>query len=146
MSDTPVVDRPGVAPIALERRSDPEVRRQMSGPAMRSFVNIVERWGLPVEQQRALLGWLPPSTYHNYKRGDVGTLSYDLLTRISLVLGIFKALQILYPAFADRWMTLPNTNPMFGGKAPIDLIVADANIDALYRVRRLLDARRGGWN
>jgi Protein of unknown function (DUF2384) len=146
MSDSPVVDNPVVAPIALERRSDPEVRKQMSGPAIRAFVNIVDRWGLSVDQQRTLLGLLPASTYHNYKRGEVGTLSFDLLTRISLVLGIFKALQILYPDFADRWMKLPNSNPMFAGKTPIDQLTADPSIDALYRVRRLLDARRGGWN
>src|SRR5262249_40652674 len=37
-------------------------------------------------------------------------------TRISLVLGCFKALRILYPdrSLADRWAHLQNSNPMFG--------------------------------
>jgi hypothetical protein len=137
---------PVAEPIALDRRSDPEVRKHMSGPAMRSFFNIAERWDLSVAQRRALLGWPAASTYHKYKTGDIGTLSYDSLTRISLVLGIFKALHILYPKLADRWMKLPNSNPLFGGGAPIEFIAKEGGIDSLFKVRRLLDARRGGWN
>jgi hypothetical protein len=134
-------------PIAIDRRSDPEVRKTMSGPAMRSFLNIAERWKLSVDEQRGLLGWPAGSTFHKYKRGDVGTLSYDTLTRISLVLGIFKALHILYPdaALADRWVKLPNSNPLFVGNAPLEF-VTKGSIDALFSLRRLLDARRGGWN
>jgi hypothetical protein len=113
---------------------------------MRTFLNLAERWNLTVHERRALLGWPSSSTYHNYKNGNVGTLSFDVLTRISLLIGIFKALHILYPEFADRWVKLPNSNPMFGGKPPIAFMTADGGIDSLYRVRRLLDARRGGWN
>jgi hypothetical protein len=67
--------------------------------------------------------------------------------RPSLVLGIYKALRILYPdaALADRWLKLPNANPMFGGRTPAEY-VAQGEMDCLYRLRRLLDARRGGWN
>ena len=80
-----------------------------------------------------------------YKAGEVGTLSYDTLTRISLVLGIYKALHILFPEveLADHWIKLPNSNPLFGGKPALSLIV-DKGIDGLYQVRRLLDSRRGG--
>ncbi len=137
---------PTVEPVALERRSDPDVRKKMSGPAMRTFFNLADRWGLSVEERRALLGWPSESTYHNYRNGNVGTLSYDVLTRISLLIGMFKALHILYPDFADRWMKLPNSNPVFGGHPPIALMAADGGMDSLFRVRRLLDARRGGWN
>lgn len=135
-------------PMPAERRADPEVRKRMSGPALRAFFNITGRWGLSVHEQRGLLGWPAPSTYHKYKSGDVGTLSFDTLTRISLVLGVFKALHILYPdaPLADRWVKLPNANPLFGGTTPIGFMTADGGIDALFQVRRLLDARRGGWN
>jgi hypothetical protein len=56
-------------------------------------------------------------------------------------------LQVLYPepAFADAWVKSPNNHALFGGKSPLTLMVA-AGIDGLYRVRRLIDARRGGWN
>jgi hypothetical protein len=133
-------------PVALDRRSDPDVRKKMSGPAMRTFFNLADRWQLSVEERRALLGWPSESTYHNYRNGNVATLSYDVLTRISLLIGMFKALHILYPDFADRWMRLPNSNPVFGGRPPIEWLTTDGGMDGLYRVRRLLDARRGGWN
>jgi hypothetical protein len=142
-NDLELADRP----IGVDRRGDPDVRKRMSAPAMRSFLRIGRAWDLSVEEQRGLLGWPAASTYYKYKAGEVGTLSYDTLTRISLLLGIYKALHILYPddALADRWVKLPNSNPMFGGKPALALMV-DAGIDGLTQTRRLLDARRGGWN
>jgi hypothetical protein len=130
--------------VAAGRRSDPKVRRQMSGPAMRTFFNVAEAWGLNNEEQRALLGWPPGSTFFKYKAGDIGTLSFDALTRISLVLGIYKDLHILYPEaeLADRWVQLPNSNPLFAGR-PALVLMTEGGIDALYAVRRLLDGRRG---
>ena len=120
------------------------MRRRLSAPALRSFFNISRAWRLGVTEERALLGWPPPSTFHKYKSGDAGVLSFDTLTRISLVLGIYKALHILYPepAFADGWMSMPNTNPLFGGRTPM-AFVADAGLDGLFQLRRLLDGRRG---
>src|SRR5262249_50621161 len=147
----PVDQGPGFAeaahPITVDRRGDPEVRKRISAPAMRSFLNIAKVWDLSVEEQRGLLGWPAASTYYKDKAGEVGTLSYDMLTRISLLLGIYKALHILYPddALADRWVKLPNSNPMFGGRPALSLMV-DGGIDGLTQTRRLLDARRGGGN
>lgn len=134
-------------PVAPERRRDPKVRRQMSGPAMRTFFHIAAAWQLSNEEQRALLGWPAESTFFKYKSGDTGTLSFDMLMRISLVLGIYKDLHILYPepALANRWIKLPNSNLLFGGQTALDMIAANG-MDGLYQVRRLLDGRRGGWN
>lgn len=126
---------------------DPRARKRLSGPALRTFFNVAAAWGLSVAEQRGLLGWPAASTYHKYKAGEHGALSYDALTRLSLVLGIYKSLQVLYPEppFADAWVRMPNSNPMFGGRPPLALMI-DAGIDGLYRVRRLLDARRGAWS
>lgn len=130
--------------IPPERRHDPAVRRQLSGPALRTFFNIARAWQLTTSEERALLGWPASSTFHKYKSGDHGTLSYDTLTRVSLVVGIYKSLQILYPEpqFADRWIRMPNSHPLFGGRPPLALMIDDG-IDGLHRVRRLLDGRRG---
>jgi hypothetical protein len=119
----------------------------MSGPAIRTFFNVAEAWKLTGDEQRALLGWPAESTFYNYKAGKIAALPYDTLVRISLVLGIYKDLQILYPEppLADGWVRLPNTNPLFGGRPAIALMT-DGGVDALYQVRRLLDGRRGGWN
>jgi hypothetical protein len=134
-------------PASADRRRDGKVRRQMSAPAMRTFFNVASAWELSTEEQRGLLGWPAESTFFKYKAGQVGTLAYDALIRISLVLGIYKDLHILYPeaALADRWVKLPNNNVLFGGRTALDFMT-DGGIDALYQVRRLLDARRGGWN
>lgn len=133
-------------PIQATRRHDPAIRKKMSGPAMRTFLAIAKAWDLSVDEQRGLLGWPPASTFHKYKSGEVGLLGYDMLTRISLVLGIYKALHILYDdGLADRWPKLPNSNDQFGGHSALTLMI-ESGIDGLYRTRRLLDARRGGWN
>lgn len=134
----------GISPADVRIRPEPDVRKRLSGPALRTFFNIAGAWQLSVVEQRGLLGWPAASTYHKYKARDFGTLSFDTLTRLSLILGIYKSLQVLYPdqPFADAWMRMPNTNPAFGGAAPLTLAL-NAGIDGLYRIRRLLDARRG---
>ena len=133
--------------VPLDRRRDPKVRKEMSAPAMRTFFHIATVWTLNNEEQRALLGWPPESTFYKYKAGQVGALAYDMLMRISLVLGVYKDLHILYPEadLANRWVKLPNSNSLFGGRPPLTLMM-EAGIDGLYVVRRLLDGRRGGWN
>lgn len=131
-------------PIPASLRPEPEARKRLSGPGLRAFFPIAAAWGLNVAEQRALLGWPPVSTFHKYKSGNPGTLSFDTLTRISLALGIYKALQILYPepALADAWVRMPNAHAMFGGRPPLALMTGDG-MDGLYKVRRLLDGRRG---
>jgi hypothetical protein len=139
--------------VRPDKRQDPKVRKQLSGPALRAFFQIADTWNLNVGEQIALLGYPGESTYFKYKAAanqsgrdtanGIGTLSFDTLVRISLLLGIFKALHILYAdeLLARRWVKLPNANPLFGGKAALDLMAS--GIDGLYQVRRLLDGRRG---
>ena len=54
-------------PVGAEVRHEADQRRQLSGPALRTFFNIAAAWHLTVEQQRALLGWPAASTFHKYK-------------------------------------------------------------------------------
>jgi hypothetical protein len=147
------VEKPSFSPLSPDQRQDPKVRKRLSGPAMRAFFQIAGAWGLTRSEQIALLGYPGESTYFKYKAaanqagkdgGDgVGTLSFDTLSRISLLLGIFKALHILYAdeSLANRWIKLPNTNPLFGGKPALTLMTG--SMDGLQQVRRLLDGRRG---
>ena len=131
-------------PLPVEERQDPAVRRRLSGPALRAFFNTARAWQLSTTEERGLLGWPPSSTFHKYKSGDAGVLSFDTLTRISLVLGIYKALHILYaePMFADHWLRMPNANQLFAGRTPLAFVL-DSGIDGLFQLRRLLDSRRG---
>ena len=64
--------------------------------------------------------------------------------RISLVIGIYKALQIYFgKPWADRWVTLENRGPMFAGRTPIDTMLRQGQ-PGMVEVRRMLDAWRGG--
>ena len=68
-----------------------------------------------------------------------------MLERISYVLGIYKALQILLPETerADAWVTTPNAAPLFGGDSALTRMLG-GNVGDLYAVRQYLDAQRGG--
>ena len=67
-----------------------------------------------------------------------------MLTRVSYLIGIFKALNVLYgEKLADEWVRLPNQNPIFAGRTPLAYMMA-GGVTSLQTVRRLLDARRGG--
>src|SRR5262249_27458341 len=101
-------------------------------------------WRLRDDAARQLIGGVSNGVFYEWKRGDTKTLDQDKLTRISLLLGIFRALNVLYsPRLADPWVTARNTNPMFQGEPPLHYMIK-GGVPALMRVRQLLDARRGG--
>ena len=61
---------------------------------------------LPAAESRTLLGAPPPSTFFKWKAGQVGQVSRDVLERVSYVLGIYKALQVLLPSPAAAGMVV----------------------------------------
>ncbi|HZT12882.1 MAG TPA: MbcA/ParS/Xre antitoxin family protein [Candidatus Baltobacteraceae bacterium] len=116
----------------------------LSGPALRTFFSIAERWQLSAAERQRLLG-LKASTYYKYQRDAANAqLSRDTLERISYILGIYKALQILLPRreAADAWIRRKNSAAVFNGHAPLDLMLA-GRVSDLYLVRRYLDGERG---
>jgi hypothetical protein len=126
--------------------SRPEERRRLSAAALKALFNIVDRWQIRDEDARQLLGGISNGAYYLLKnaRASGKTLDQDRLMRISYLIGIFKSLNILYSQrLADQWMQLPNTNPIFAGRTPLDYIVRGGT-PAMDIVRSLLDARRGG--
>ncbi len=130
----------GVA--AANPRSAP--RRDLTGPALRAFFNITGLWGLGAEQERILLGRPGRSTFFRWKRDLDGALPHDALERISYLLGIYKALEILFPdpAQADGWVKRPNEAPVFGGQSALERMLGGQVAD-LFVVRQYLDAQRG---
>lgn len=118
----------------------------MTAAGLRAFFRIAELWRLSAEEQRILLGSPARSTFFKWKRGDAAALPRDVLERISYVLGIFKALEILLPRAesADGWIRRPNDAPPFGGRSALDRMLS-GNVGDLYAVRQYLDAARGGW-
>ncbi len=135
------------AGIAWEKPADlssREVLKRLSPPAVKAFLKIHELWKLRDEDARQLLGGMSNGAFYELKRKARGTLDQDRLTRISVLTGIFKALNILYSKkLADRWVQLPNENPMFEGETPLTYVIK-GGLPAMLRVRQLLDSRRGG--
>lgn len=127
----------------------PARRRQVSGPGLRTFVTLADLWDLSETQRLRILGSPARSTYYNWVRAaqqhrDL-TLDFDILVRISAVLGIWSALRILHDTedAAIAWLRGPHRGLVFGGQAPLDLM-ASGTQDALLATRRFLDAARGG--
>ena len=119
-------------------------RERLSPAALRAFFNVMRRWQVRDAHARALLGGVTNGPYYEMKRNPDRVLDTARLTRVSLVLGIFKALHILHaPALADEWIRLPNSNVVFGGRTPLEYMTR-GGLPAMLTVRRLLDARRAG--
>ena len=143
---TPVPAYPETAysPSPLVDLSTKRERERLSPSALRAFFNIMDRWKIRDEDARTLLGGVSNGPYYAWRKEPKRTLGTDTLLRVSYLIGIFKALNILYgEALADEWVRLPNQNRVFGGQAPIEYMKS-GGIPAMQTVRRLLDARRGG--
>lgn len=130
-----------IGTASLENEAD---RERLSAPGLRTFFNVAEAWELSTVDQRKLLGGISRSTISNWKAGAAVTLSRDQLERVSLVLGIYKALRLL---FVDgdgvkRWLKAPNDDYAFVGLSPIERMLRGGIAD-LYAVRRYLDVWRG---
>lgn len=112
---------------------------------LRAVFRLFELWGLAVEEQRVLLGRPSRATLYNWRAGKVRQVPHDTIRRVSYLLGIHKALTILYDdaAIADTWVRRPNS--AFGGQSCLARMLA-GDVADLAAVRAHLDAARGGWS
>jgi len=110
----------------------------------RATVNLLARWGLTDAQACVLLGGISPRTWARWKAGDIGRLPRDLKARLSNLMGIHKALRIIFrePERAHAWIARPNA--AFGGRSALEVML-NGELTDLMRVRRYLDAERGAW-
>lgn len=131
-------------PVLLVDLNSKAERERLSRSALRGFFKIVDRWKVRDEDARELLGGVSSSTYYEWKRNPDRILDVDRITRISYLVGIYKALHILYgDKLADEWVGLANSNIIFAGRAPLGYMLAGGLL-AMQTVRKLVDARRGG--
>lgn len=123
-------------------RADPIT--QDEGAAMfRAVLNLFGKWGVTDEQAATLVD-MPVRTYRRWKAEGPGRLSRDGRARLSNLLGIHKALRIIFsePGRGYRWVKTANT--AFDGTSALDIMLGGELTD-LMRVRRYLDAERAGW-
>lgn len=109
----------------------------------RAALNLFRLWGVTDEQAAILLD-LPRRTFARWKAGQVGRIGRDGKARLSNMMGIHKALRIVFsePARGYGWIKAPND--AFAGRSALEVMLGGELTD-LMRVRRYLDAERGGW-
>jgi len=131
--------------ISRETITREQIHR-LGAAGLRGFFRLADLWNLSVDDQRVLLGSPPRSTFFDWKKDPQRALTRDTLERLSYLIGIYKALQILFhdSSIADRWIHRAADAPPFGGKTPLHFMLR-GDIAALYEVRRYLDAWRGAW-
>jgi len=129
---------PAAAPIDLKDRSSRE-------KLARLVVALLDHWELPPADEAVLLGLSPQSrsTVARYRRGEPLADNADLLSRAGHLLGIHKALRLLFPHDLDlayRWVSTPNRR--FGDRTPLE-IMKRHGYEGILAVRRYLDFERG---
>jgi hypothetical protein len=128
---------PSLSPVDPRDRASREKLARM-------LATLLDHWALGPADQAALLGLSAQSrsTVARYRRGDPLADNADLLARAGHLLGIHKALRILFPHDRDlayRWVATPNRR--FGDRAPLE--VMKQGFEGLLAVRRYLDFERG---
>ncbi|MES2832120.1 MAG: MbcA/ParS/Xre antitoxin family protein [Pseudomonadota bacterium] len=132
------------APVSMIDLSLKTERERLTPTALKGFYRLIAAWSIRDEEARELLGGVSSSAFYEWKKTHPRALDVDRITRVSYLVGIYKALHILYgDDLADRWIVMPNTNAIFGGRTPLAFMLG-GGIPAMQTVRRLLDARRGG--
>lgn len=134
-----------VQPVAPPPSFASEAERGRFTPvALKALLRLAEAWQLTGQEAASLLG-VSTTTWDRMRAGRwAGTLSQDQLTRASALIGVFKALHLLFAdGMADRWPRLPNRNPLFGGLSPVTAMI-EGGIPRLIEARRHVDAMRGG--
>ena len=141
LATTNVDLKPRPSPNALVSEAE---RERVTGSVLEALIRLADLWQLTNSDAARLFGF-NYRTWLRVKAHDWhGSLSQDQITRASLLLGVFKALEIVFSqSIARDWIKLPNAEDEFGGKRPLDVIF-EGGIPAMMVVRQYVDALRGG--
>jgi hypothetical protein len=130
-------------PEALVNFNSLKERKRLTGSSLIMFFNMMKIWKVRDEDARLLLGGVLDGPFYEMKKNPKGkVLGVDRMFRVSYLLGIFNAINILHgQELSDVWVQLPNRNAMFAGMTPLQYMI-DGGLPAMQNVRRLLDGRR----
>ena len=136
---------PQLQPVAKTafQPASPEISDAEGEAMARAVVNLLGKWELTDAQASVLLGGLSARTWARWKTGGIGRIPRDLKSRLSNLMGIHKALRIIFTE-ADRaygWIKRPND--AFGGASALDVMLGGELTD-IMRIRRYLDSVRSG--
>ena len=119
--------------------SDDEVQAMQ-----RAFVKLGGLWDITDDQAAVLMGDISVRTYRRWKVGDFGRAGVDTAARLSNLMGIHKALRLLFKEPARGYGWIKRANDAFGGMTALQVMLG-GQITDIMRVRRYLDAVRGPW-
>lgn len=109
----------------------------------RAVVRLFGHWAVTDEQAATLLD-MTVRSYRRWKAGEQGRLDRDAKARLSNLMGIHKALRIIFQEAARGYVWIKAPNTAFGGRSALDVMLGGELTD-LMRIRRYLDAERGSW-
>jgi hypothetical protein len=112
--------------------------------ALTLFFRAMESWGASVAQMQAILGLRSERTLHHWRKSPPKALDPDHLRRIGDVIGIWKALNIVFgsPEKARHWMINPNA--LLHGRSPLE-VMAKGDIADLDYIRAFAERERSPW-
>ncbi|MBY6127050.1 MbcA/ParS/Xre antitoxin family protein [Roseovarius atlanticus] len=120
-----------------------QITDEEAGAMFRAVLNLFGKWGVTDEEAAILLD-LPVRTYRRWKAGQPGRLDRDMKARLSNLLGIHKALRIIFFEPGRSYAWIKARNEAFGGRSALNIML-EGELTDLMRVRRYLDAERGAW-
>lgn len=109
----------------------------------RAAVNLFRAWKITDEEAAVLLD-LPVRTYRRWKADGPGRIDRDGKARLSNLMGIHKALRVIFREPRRGYDWIKAENAAFGGRSALSVMLGGELTD-LMRVRRYLDAERGAW-
>lgn len=128
--------------IQLTKSSDKNEKKAQI--ALKAYFNMAQQWQLNNAQQIKLLGEPSRATFFRWKKEGVKDISQDTFERISYLLGIYKALHILFsiPEQANSWLHRDNQAEIFAGRSALEFMLQGKMIH-LFETRKYLDGQRG---
>lgn len=110
--------------------------------AFRTFDRMADALGLSTDDKLKLLN-LQRENYFRCLKEIEPELDLDTKDRLGYFLVIIEMAGSLV-GDAGEWLRSPNTAQVFGGKAPLDLLLA-GRIEGLHTTMSYLKTSTGGW-
>ena len=124
--------------------TNPEEILAKAGPAKvgrvtrKLFQGVAADWALSEAERAGVLGLPDVQVYRHWLETDDGPVAAEALERVSLLVGIYRALLPQIPSGqTGRW--LRQSLAAFEGRSALQVMLSDG-LAGLYRVREYLDA------
>ena len=114
-----------------------------AGAIFRASLKLLRLLRITDEQAATLLD-MPVRTYRRWKAGEAARMGRDLKARLSNLMGIHKALRLIFREPERGYDWVKAANDAFSGKSALEVMLG-GDLTDIMRIRRYLDAERGAW-